>query len=343
MFPSQANRRYGIFVKRFEDIVKKDFLVEKIVLGKQESVFLKLVGYLRLYLKTAFLFFRLGKEDIIYIHFPLYFSPFLALLCAKGAPVYINFHGSDAVFDTPLKKILAIFLKRSINRCYKVVVPSQYYQDRIVSIFDISVDKLHINPSGGIDGSIFYPMDKAEDHFIFGFVSNFIPKKGWDIFLEALAILKSSASTKSFKAIMVGDGPDYPAIKKRINDADFDVEIIKSVEQTKLAGIYARFDVFVFPTYRVEESLGLVGLEALMCGIPVIATKMAGPEGYIIDGYNGYFFERQNSMDLADKMIKYTRLTELEIKSMKQNAIESVQSFEKQLVQKELLKLLKEC
>lgn len=341
MYPSTENVRYGIFVKRFEQAVENEFYLSKIVLTKKRRLLSKVFGYLKLYSKFTSLIFKVNKDDIVYIHFPLYFSPFLAPLVWREIPVVLNFHGNDAVFDTFLKRFLFIFLKRYARRCCKVVVPSNYYLEKTQKILEIESDKLYVYPSGGIDRSTFYPIVKKSNLFVFGFVSNFIRTKGWAIFLEALSTLKMLPSAIPFKAIMVGDGPDRDSILTYINDKHLDVEIINSVNQSDLAKIYAEFDVLVFPTYREQESLGLVGLEALTCGIPVIATKIAGPRGYIYEGYNGFLFEKENSMDLAEKMIKFQNLSSKDLRIMRKNTLESVKEYDSRKVGKGLVIMLK--
>ena len=59
-------------------------------------------------------------------------------------------------------------------------------------------------------------------------------------------------------------------------------------------------DVFVFPSR--EEPLGLVGIEALTCGLPVIGTEIGGIKDYLVDNFNGLLFEPQNSNQLAEKI-----------------------------------------
>jgi glycosyltransferase involved in cell wall biosynthesis len=60
--------------------------------------------------------------------------------------------------------------------------------------------------------------------------------------------------------------------------------------QSALVDIYNIADAFVFPTRREGESLGLVAIEAMACGTPVIACDFAAPKYYVVDDYNGYKF-----------------------------------------------------
>jgi len=341
MYPSKRDVRYGIFVKHFEEAVKQDYSIEKIVLTKKNDSLSKLVGYFVLYLKVMSLFFRSRKEDIIYVHFPLYFSIALTPLTLRRVPLVLNFHGSDATFGSTLKTIFKWFLAPLTLKARKIVVPSKYYQEVVAQTFGIhDIGKIYIYPSGGVSSKLFHPLrNTPKENFVFGFVSNFIEKKGWKIFLEALSILSKDNPFKA-KGVMVGDGPDKNQIIKMIKDHKLDVKLIGNVTQDQLSKIYSSFSVFVFPTYREEESLGLVGIEAMMCGIPVIASKVGGPMGYVEEGYNGFLFEKRSVEDLVGKMQKFQRLEKIEVESMKKNCIITAKRFEKTLVNKGMIMML---
>lgn len=63
----------------------------------------------------------------------------------------------------------------------------------------------------------------------------------------------------------------------------------------------SKFDVFVFPTL-FYESLGLVAIEAMACGLPVIASKRGGILDYLHDMQNGFLFEPEDVDELFVKM-----------------------------------------
>ena len=331
---------YGIFVKRFEEAVEGEFNVNRIVLTKRVGFLSKLLGYLILFARVIKLYFIVNRKDLIYVHFPLYFSFFLYPFVWKKIPIVLNFHGSDAVFDSTLKRILFRTLRPVVRKCQKIVVPSVDYKNRIGELFEVSERKIFVYPSGGVDSQMFYAKGKPPTVFTLGFVSNFIEQKGWMVFLQALEIINISGKIRKFNAIMVGGGPDKRNILEQVGDKNLNVQIIDSVMQQELVKVYNSLSVFVFPTYR--ESLGLVGLEAMMCGIPVIASAVEGPKGYLQEGYNGLLFEKGNSTDLADKILKYHALSQAEVNNMKQNCVVTAMDYETRRVNEGLLKLLHE-
>ena len=68
--------------------------------------------------------------------------------------------------------------------------------------------------------------------------------------------------------------------------------------------------VFIFPTERQTECLGLVGLEAMACDISVIGAQIGGLRDYLKDGYNGFFFEPGSATDLALKIRNFITRTD---------------------------------
>ncbi|MEM0517414.1 glycosyltransferase family 4 protein [Aequorivita flava] len=341
MYPSTENVRYGIFVKNFEIAVSDFFEVEKVVLTKKYSFLSKFLGYLKLYFQIIQLYFKSGKNDLVYVHFPLHVAPALVPLWWLNRKVVLNFHGSDLIFNTTFKKALSFFLKPGLKKS-TIVLPSTYYKEKLIAKFNISKSKLFVYPSGGINSKVFSPNRKSENSsFIIGFVSNFIEGKGWRIFLDALKKIKSENSITNFEILMVGDGPDKPEIENLLADLDIKFEIISNISQKELAAIYNQMNVFIFPTYREEESLGLVGLEAMACGIPVIATKIGGPLGYIVDNENGFLFDIKNATMLAEKILDFYKLPEIEKNKMKRNAITTAQNYDSLTVNKDLVAFLK--
>ena len=80
-------------------------------------------------------------------------------------------------------------------------------------------------------------------------------------------------------------------------------------------------DVFVFPTTSASESLGLVAIEAMACGCPVIASDYAAPKYYIVDNYNGYKFRRGDGEELSQKVYLFFSKSQDEKERMSDNAL----------------------
>lgn len=340
MYPSEKFVRYGIFVKNFEKALQNEYYIEKLVLTQKESISSKLIGYLYLYFKILNLIFKAKKKNIIYAHFPLHFSPALWFLNFFKNKIILNFHGSDLIYDKKFKKLLSVFLKSLIKNKF-IVVPSNYYKQKIVTTYNLNSEKVFVYPSGGINTDVFKKKSvKKSTAFTLGFVSNFIESKGWKVFLTAVEKIVEKKLIPNIEVILIGDGPDKLSIDKFLQRGLINNEVISNLSQDELSLKYNEFDLFIFPTYRKAESLGLVGLEAMACGTPVIAGKVGGPMGYIDHGNNGFLFEKKDSEDLINKILYYFNLSKKEKEIIKFNAIQTATNYESTKVNSNLISFL---
>ncbi len=339
MYPSPKNIRYGIFVENFEKAIGDHYHIKKIVLTKQYNPLSKLTGYISLYFRIFLLIFK-KKDQLIYVHFPLHMAPVLWFVSWFNQKMILNFHGSDLLFDSIFKKALSLFLKPLIKSSY-VVVPSHYYREMVLKNFNCNNSDILVYPSGGINTQVFKEqIKKPKKEFTIGFVSNLIKEKGWEIFLQALVLVKKEKEIPFFNVLMVGDGPDKDDVEHFIAKHKLDVKLYSNLNQVQLADIYNEMSLFVFPSYRKAESLGLVGLEAMACGVPVIASKVGGPMGYIEDGVNGYLFDKKDANMLAKKISFYYQLSEKTKQMLKSNAIAKSLEYDSHIVARQLLNFL---
>lgn len=356
MYPSNELPRYGIFVKNFEEKLQQydvSTTVKAVMTNSPNlSSSSKFVKYMKLYSQIIVAgIFRNSSYDLIYTHYPLHVSFPVLLLALFKKKIILNFHGSDIIPDTPLKKVLFPVQRGLVKKSLAIVVPSDYYKSKIIEIFDYPEDKIWIYPSGGINLKLFYK--KKQIHiptknsftsgaiFNIGFISNLITSKGWEVFLDALHNIHKENNIR-FQGFMIGDGPDKDRIITKINNLDLNknVLVIDSIQQKELVNYYNKFDVFIFPTLRTAESLGLVGLESMACGTVVIGSNIAGLKGYIDDGINGLFFQPGDSEELTNKIKLYYYMSNAEKEKMQDNAVSTAQKFDSELVTKVLAERL---
>ena len=97
----------------------------------------------------------------------------------------------------------------------------------------------------------------------------------------------------------------------------------------------------MFPT-ALNESLGLVGLEAMSCGLPVIASNIGAPSAYINEGVNGFLFETNNAESLTKRIIEYNSLSVTSKLSLRENAISTSILYDSEKVSANLYQQLLE-
>lgn len=312
MYPDVKHPSYGIFVKKFTDELEKiGIKYNKSVMFQHEGRLRKAYGYLKFYTET-FCKAVFGKYDVVYIHYASHSSvPILAANHFRKMKIYTNVHGSDVVPENAKQEKMQKYTKKILSLSTKIIVPSEYFKKYIKTRYNLNNTPIYVYPSVGVDKNVFYNvgyMRKRElknkfkfdmEFPTFGMAGRISAGKGWDTFVEAIAKLKYSDVKANF--VIVGSGVENEKLEKMIRDKKLEKIIIRSglLPQSELMEFYNAIDYFVFPTRREGESLGLVAIEAMACGTPVIASDFAAPRYYVEDGVNGYRFDMDDAESLA--------------------------------------------
>jgi glycosyltransferase involved in cell wall biosynthesis len=348
LYPSKRHISYGIFVKKFEEAIElKGIRVyrKSVISGKGRNILSKLVRYIKFY---ALIILNVLKDDcdILYVHYISNSSPVLFPLWKFiKKPIVINFHGGDLLKITGLEKFTNRITSFLIERASLLVVPSDYFKEEVLERYNVRPEIIHVYPSGGIDLSIFKPDNsksilksdwRLTDELVIGLVARIDYGKRWDIFLEAIDLLKRNYPSINCKAVIVGNGLEidrFHAKVKQLGIAD-QVIFLGEKDHKELPMIYNLMDVFVFPTDN--ESLGLVGLEAMACGIPVIAPYVGGIRGYLKNGVNGYCLKSLTKESIVECLKRFFYEDKGAKALMSEKAMLTSREFEAQKVTNDL-------
>lgn len=223
--------------------------------------------------------------------------------------------------------------------------PLEYLKNQVLNNTNCNPAIIHVIPSG-LGLSELSSIDKArsrkelnlpQDKFIFGIVGRIDPKKGQFLALEAM--LKSNF--KDFHLCIVGDPTNHE------NDSHF-IEIKTFIQENCLEGrvhifpnqsnvslVFSAFDWTILPSD--SETFGMVTIESMACGIPVLGSNAGGTKELIENEKTGLLFDTKNSIDLAKKM---DMILNGKIQLNYQEIIESVQKFDHHSVCEMVEKLL---
>ena len=299
MYPDSSHPSYGVFVKRFvEQACEEGFFVSLSVMRKSDSVVGKLTRYVSFYLRT-FIRVVFRFYDVVYVHYPSYsFVPVLFARRLKRFALIVNVHGSDVLPVTNGQKRMHRYTAAAVRMADRVVVPSEYFEKVVVAKYGLDASRVFVYPSGGVDPKVFHPLpdDRVEkikaalcldsNLMTVCFAGRITEGKGWDTYLEAIAEVFKCG--QRLNVLLVGSGDQDAQCSDYLNRLGLsDVVVRLSLQpQERLCELYNAADVFVFPG-RLEESLGLVAIEAMACGTPVIASDYAALKYYVKPGYNG--------------------------------------------------------
>jgi glycosyltransferase involved in cell wall biosynthesis len=137
-------------------------------------------------------------------------------------------------------------------------------------------------------------------------VGRLVPYKGFDVLVSAAALLPSGA-----RVVIAGDGPLRAALQRQIDElgvADR-VQLAGRVSEPQLARLYASAAAFCLPSVERSEAFGVVLLEAMRAGLPIVATDLPGSGVPWVNehGLTGFNVTVGDSSALADAL---TRLLE---------------------------------
>ena len=344
MYPSRSDGVYGTFVKVFFENLHKVYpYTELIAIKGKRNGYRKLIQYIIFYVSIIYKLL-IQKYDFVYIHTISHTSPPLRISNAlRKQNLVFNIHGDDLITTTKLASKLRDLSLPLLRRAKLIFVPTTYFKNILLAKYPwIKQDNIFISPSGGLNKSFYNNSPKPVNKIpIIGYVSRIDKGKGWEYLIDALKELVKDGY--KMKVYIVGSGYQENDLINKIDKENLSDTISYKgpLTHAELPNFYHSLDWFIFPTYRQGESLGLVGLEAMAGGTPVIGSDIAGLKSYIIDNNNGYLIPPQDSKALASKIKYAISLNKSEKELLSKNAYETALKYESSRVNEILFSKLK--
>jgi glycosyltransferase involved in cell wall biosynthesis len=240
--------------------------------------------------------FQKQKPDIIHCHLS-YPAGFLGTIIQKldGIPCIITEHTwIKKYFRSAIHKLC---VKYALNNCSCILPVSEALKD---DIQNYSRNKIRVVPN--VIDSARFPLIKKEkgEYLNFGLLgglSNY--RKGLDILMESASMLP----LMNFRIHIGGTGTLIDVFKKKARDLDIEEKCIYygEIKPEKVTEFYSQLDFFVLASR--DETFGMVVIEAMSCGLPVIATRCGGP-AEIVKPFTGLLVQSENVHELADAIFK---------------------------------------
>jgi glycosyltransferase involved in cell wall biosynthesis len=226
-----------------------------------------------------------GRPDLVLIHSSLWAGAALGpCLTQKSIPFFTTEH---------LKEFLppggfTLFQKECIQSAYRsaagVLVPSPALAEGITAQFQVPPQRLHIVPNP-VDTEVFQPgKESTSSPFTFITIALLRPEKRLDILLKACADVIGKGH--AIRLTVVGKGPEEQRLRKLAQDLKVTphVEFVGYQDQREVVKLLQASHALVLSSEM--ETFGMVLVEAMACGKPVIATRCGGPE-YIVTSETG--------------------------------------------------------
>jgi glycosyltransferase involved in cell wall biosynthesis len=209
-----------------------------------------------------------------------------------GVPYVVSLRGGDVPGTEPglawLHMVLKPFRRAVLRNSFAVVANSEGLRKLAERADPFRMDVI----SNGVDTVFFAPpkISPPDDRpFTLLFVGRFQPQKNLFFLLDQLAALASAG--ESFVLHVVGDGPQRAALIEHARRVRLDDRIrwFGWSSKEELLDRYQRADCLVNPS--LYEGMPNVVLEAMACGLPVLASRVAGNDAVVRSGETGYLFE----------------------------------------------------
>jgi sugar transferase (PEP-CTERM/EpsH1 system associated) len=267
-------------------------------LGRREGIDARLMKRLYSLLKN-------NSYDLVHTHnyAPLFYGAPLAKLAGVPARVYTQ-HGVT-MFPCSRKRLTALkILSHFIDRWVTV---SHSVRSEIIEYTGLSEVKF-VTIVNGIDAGKFKPSIKNDlkhdlglERFdlIIGTVGRLSPEKDHATLIEAFRLIPNQSGNTCL--VIVGDGKQRSQLESMIEDLGLNTTVFLLGNRTDIPDVLANFDIFV--NSSKSEGIPLTILEAMACGLPVVATRVGGNPEIIADEVTGLMVPSQDAQAMKNAIV----------------------------------------
>ena len=199
-----------------------------------------------------------------------------------------------------------------LKRSDRTVALSEYTREKLQRTYGLPASKISVIP-GGVDLERFRPstekarirarMGLPEDKLILFTVRNLVPRMGLENLISAFGIVQDGRI--DLLLVIGGEGPLEPALKEQTKRCGVEdcVRFAGYIPDQDLPAYYQMADLFILPTTELE-GFGLVTVEALASGLPVLGTPVGGTREILTKLGADYLFEDSTPQSIATGILK---------------------------------------
>jgi phosphatidylinositol alpha-mannosyltransferase len=235
--------------------------------------------------------------DVLHVHEPLVPGPTLTSLLVKLAPIVATFHsagesGPYRAFSRQLKWIASRIDIRVGVSDDAVKLAQRYIGGEYEVLFN------------GIELAMYDAMPEQPRENVIFFLGRHEPRKGLSVLIDAMALLPSDVTLW-----IASDGPETESLRTR-TEGDARIQWLGRISDEDKVNRLARASAFCAPSLR-GESFGIVLIEAMASGAPVVSTDIDGYRNVATDGVNSLLVEPGNAQALATALARVLTDTRL--------------------------------
>ncbi len=276
---------------------------------------------------------KLGSIDIIHAHDWLSTYVAKAIKWSFNIPMVATIHATESGRNNGIRTDMQRYISSTEwLLCYeasKIVACSDYMKSQIVSTFNVSEEKICVIPNGVNTGQYDYKDDlsffrrqyASDDEKIIFFIGRHVFEKGIQLLIDAAPDIVAKYSKVKF--ILAGEGPMTEELKRKVKNIGYEKRIVFPgyMDNYNKNRLYMVANVAVFPS--LYEPFGIVALEAMAAGCPVVVSDTGGMGELVHHKYSGMKMVSGQAKSLGDNVIELLMDDKL-ASCVKKNAMELV-------------------
>jgi glycosyltransferase involved in cell wall biosynthesis len=257
------------------------------------------------------------KPDIVNIS--SFLQGFFIIRLVKPAKVYITHSHDIYVHNTSHRILKKFFLKSTLSSCDAIVALTESIKLYLESM-RFNVDEVIPNGLNPTE----YKTAKSEGYILYS--GKLVKHKRVIDLLESVSSLQTAVPVR---VLIVGDGPEKASLIKYVtkNNLQNTVQFMHFLSQKEYRETLARCTVFVLPS--IKEAFGVVIIEAMASGKPVIARRVTGPADIITHGCNGLLFKNPDDLRSCLQLVLSDENLRLKLEINAKKTIETKYTFAK--------------
>jgi len=297
------------------------------------------------------------KLDVIHTHHPILLGQTAARKAAElDLPLVFTFHTQyweythyipfpqEAVQDF-LKNAVHRWLVEFMQKCQHIIIPSESMREILVRDYGLH-ERYSVIPTGtdlepflNADGKALRAEKGWQNETVLISVGRLAPEKNWDTLIRAFA--KACEKQSNIRLVLIGDG----AAKQSLEALSSELDIADRVTFTgalpfeDIPRYLKAADVFTFAS--VTETQGLVTIEAMAAGLPVVAVEGPGTSDIVEHGKQGFLVK--NDPDALAKGINKLLSDSQRIQRFSKNALKKAKTFDVNELGKQMLSVYEQA
>jgi glycosyltransferase involved in cell wall biosynthesis len=291
------------------------------------------------------------KLDVIHTHHPILLGQTAARKASElELPLVFTFHTQyweythyvpfpQEAIQEFLKNAVHKWLKDYMQKCQHIIIPSESLKDYLVREYGLEghytviPTGTNLEPFVSADGDALRKEKGWQDETILISVGRLAPEKNWETLLRAFA--KVLPKHQDLRLLLIGDGPareDLQALASELGIAEH-VTFVGSLPFEEVAAYLKAADVFSFAS--ITETQGLVTIEAMAAGLPIVSVDGSGTRDIVEHGKQGFLVD--NDADALAKGLHELLSDPRQMKRFSNNALKKAKTFDVNQLTKQLI------